>query len=120
MRKDNFKIVLETIRLILYFFTIICAIFLGYYWSAVNYQNELLKQNEILIDLYVELEDYETANLICYQTIDYIEYIALYGVLFFDIEININKLNEKCKAISYKLANPDWNFSETIIYTIGE
>ena len=110
MRGETFDRVLELMRLLLYFVTIICAVFIGFQLCAVHYQNELLKQDVLVLDLYLELENYNRASLVCYEIWGYVDFVALYGVAFFDIGIDLEVLNNKCRAIEYKVANPNWKF----------
>ena len=114
MNEKTFSKVMELIKLAFYLISVLCGIFIGFHLSAVHYQNELLQKESLILDLYLEMEDYDNAGLSCYKIQNYVNFIAEYGIAFFDIGIDIDSLNKKCKGVRYKLLNPEKEFSVDI------
>jgi len=92
---------LEIIRLLLYFTTIISSLMAGYYINQVHIYNELISKNVELIGAYIKLQDYEKAGSLCFQTQNYLNFIASFNPVFFSIETNISKLDEMCKEVYF-------------------
>ena len=115
MKEAMFNGLMEITKLLFYFVSITCAIFVGFHLCAIHYQNELLQQEDLILDLYLEMEDYENAGLSCDKIQTYVNFVAMYGIAFFDIELNLDFLYKKCKGVRYKLANPNEEFSIDIV-----
>jgi len=92
---------LEIVRLFLYFLVVISSFLIGYYANQIHSNNELIQKNEELIEAYIQLGDYEKASHLCSQTQNYINFIASFHPIFFDIKINIDELNEICNEIYF-------------------
>jgi len=92
---------LEIIRLLLYFTTIISSLMVGYYINQVHTYNDLISKNTELIDANIKLQNYERAGYLCYQTKEYLNFIASFNPVFFSIETNIPKLDKMCKEVDY-------------------
>ena len=115
MREAMFNGIMEITKLLFYFISIACGVFMGFQLCAIHFQNELLKENVVILDLYLELEDYDNAGLSCHKIQNYVDFIAMYGIAFFDIGIDLETLNAKCKGVKYKLLNPNEEYTTDII-----